>query len=458
MDKDRRTRRYRRKDYRELVEFPVEIVGRDGAVRRYDFEDSVRLYQRRLHFAPVRFGEEDLVTAEQGHCRARIEQLRHSYFVLYGWPGAVGPHVDHPLHAGELVSFLQRALRWRDRLDLSFAPVPGGCGSERGPCNAWFVERPLRAGGLLLYCFAFDDEQGEASQARFAGLLAELRAPAPLKGDAEQLISWRHANDCGFVLTGRADEVSAVAAVAPEEDDSGGLEPTPWDEAVRYLRRGDLPTAFLRCRWIVDDQPWHRDAYVLGMALALVLRRSSDAEDLGFVGSSYVPKDPLIRYFLALSQVHQLRLPAASAAAEAALLASAQGPSELHAARNLLVWSHVLERSMVQAWRTLSAAPAAPVAPPPFDHDVTSRNLLQAWLRAWVLTVMLGALSGLWLAVGVVMHSVPALVIALVGWLAVAPAVTWLRTRGRLLHHRLRFEDPQLVLKRIERMRATEGR
>jgi hypothetical protein len=456
MDKDRRARRYRRKDYRELVEFPVEIVGRDGAVRRYDFEDSVRLYQRRLHFAPVRFGEEDLVTAEQGHCRARIEQLRHSYFVLFGWAGTTGPHVDHPLHAGELVSFLQRALRCRERLDLTFSPVPGGWGADAQLCNAWFVERPMRAGGLLLYCFGFEEGADDAAQARFASLLAELRAPTPVKGDAEQLIAWRHANDCAFVLTGRADEVAAVAAVAPEGDDAGGMEPTPWDEAVQYLRRGDLPTSFLRCRWIVDDQPWHRDAYVLGMALALVLRRGSDAEDLGFVGSAYVPKDPLIRYFLALSQVHQQRMSAGRAAAEVALITSGQGGTELGAARNLLAWTQVLDRSMFQAWRTLGAAPVGSAEP--FEHDFISRGLLQTWLRAWGLTVVLVVLSGLWLGVGVVAQSVPALVISLVGWVAVMPAVAWLRTRGRLLHHRLRVEDPQLVLKRIDRLRATEGR
>ncbi len=38
MDKSRKLRRYLKKDYRQLVDFPVEIVGRDGVVRRYTFE------------------------------------------------------------------------------------------------------------------------------------------------------------------------------------------------------------------------------------------------------------------------------------------------------------------------------------------------------------------------------------------------------------------------------------
>ena len=54
IDRSWKLQRYERKDYSELVEFPVEIVGRDGVVRRYSFEDSIRLYQRRISFAPVR--------------------------------------------------------------------------------------------------------------------------------------------------------------------------------------------------------------------------------------------------------------------------------------------------------------------------------------------------------------------------------------------------------------------
>ena len=67
MDKDWKLQRYGRKDYTDVVEFPVEIVGRDGVVRRYSFEDSVRLYQRRITFAPLRYRDTDLVDAEVGH-------------------------------------------------------------------------------------------------------------------------------------------------------------------------------------------------------------------------------------------------------------------------------------------------------------------------------------------------------------------------------------------------------
>jgi hypothetical protein len=107
MDKNGKLQRYDRKDYTELVDFPVEIVGRDGVVRRYVFEDSVRLYQRRITFAPIRYRDADLAAAEAGHCRARIHQLRTSYFVHFGWGTPAGDTVGEELFgelAGELAS------------------------------------------------------------------------------------------------------------------------------------------------------------------------------------------------------------------------------------------------------------------------------------------------------------------------------------------------------------------
>ncbi len=71
VDKVRKLRRYQRKDYSQLVDFPVEIVGRDGVVRRYSFEASVRLYQRRIALAPMRYEDQEVVDAEVQHCRKR---------------------------------------------------------------------------------------------------------------------------------------------------------------------------------------------------------------------------------------------------------------------------------------------------------------------------------------------------------------------------------------------------
>ena len=139
IDRSWKLQRYDRKDYTELVEFPVEIVGRDGVVRRYSFEDSIRLYQRRISFAPVRYRERDLVNAELLHCRSRIEQLRRSYFQRFGWasePGRAGPEEALGALAGELTAFLCRVLRAEGRIDVRIEPVrpqPDGTGT-------WFFE------------------------------------------------------------------------------------------------------------------------------------------------------------------------------------------------------------------------------------------------------------------------------------------------------------------------------
>ena len=113
MEKGRKMRRYSRKDYTQLVDFPVEIVGRDGVVRRYSFEESVRLYQRRIASAALRYHDDEVVSAEVEHCRSRIVQLRKSYFARYGWSGihvmgATGALEDGL--AAEVAAFIRRWL------------------------------------------------------------------------------------------------------------------------------------------------------------------------------------------------------------------------------------------------------------------------------------------------------------------------------------------------------------
>ena len=106
LDKSHKIRRYTRKDYPAVVEFPVESIGRDGIVRRYSFEESIRLYQRRIASADLRYSDADLIQAEKQHCLSRIQQLRRSFFAHYGCPrsGRLMPSRMHP-------AFSQR--RWQ---------------------------------------------------------------------------------------------------------------------------------------------------------------------------------------------------------------------------------------------------------------------------------------------------------------------------------------------------------
>ena len=113
LDKSHKIRRYKRKDYTAVVDFPVEIIGRDGVVRRYSFEESIRLYQRRIASADLRYADGELIQAEKEHCLSRIAQLRRSFFAHNGWPAVEtvdqvegGPE----FLAAEVAAFLRRCL------------------------------------------------------------------------------------------------------------------------------------------------------------------------------------------------------------------------------------------------------------------------------------------------------------------------------------------------------------
>src|SRR5262245_39502528 len=150
MDKTHKLQRYDRKDYSELVEFPVEIVGRDSVVRRYTFEDSIRLYQRRISCTPIRHRDPDLIRAEVHHCRSRIEQLRRSYFHRYGWgtpEGAPGAEQWFGDLSGELAAFLCRVFSVDGRPEVRIEPVL----PDTDGVSAWYVLQQSASAGMLLY-------------------------------------------------------------------------------------------------------------------------------------------------------------------------------------------------------------------------------------------------------------------------------------------------------------------
>ncbi len=280
----------RRKDYEEDVGFPVEIVGRDGVVRRYDFESSVRLYERRAGVAGARFAEAARVAAEVAHCRARIAQLRRSFFHRHGWaPTASGEEpdaVDEGM-AAHVVALLQRALRQPGRIAVTFTRLPGGTpGVYR-----WHLMTD-EVDGLVLEAIRRDVPGAEAADAmRRLALSMASRAG----GDAERLVAGSKSADWLLRLTGRAEDVALLAASVPAASVDAGPRGAAWEEIVDLVHKGDAPTAYLRCRWLVQRRPWHRDAYVLGAQLAASLGRDGDAEDLAFVGLRYLPDDPELR-------------------------------------------------------------------------------------------------------------------------------------------------------------------
>ncbi len=337
---------YRAKEYKETVVFPVEILGRDGVVRQYNYRASLELYRRRMRTAQARLQDADLAAAERSHCSSRIAQIKRSYLETYGWTGSeYGPETAHPNIAAEIAAFLVRALRASGRLNVTFTELT----EEPDGAKLWYLHQPGNVPPLFLYVYDLTgDRHPESVGAAYLQRVRELSSLVASSGPAERLLNHFSDEECGLVLTGRSDEVEEHAAAIMDE----GVEaagPTPWDELHELVIRSDYPTAFLRARWVCRNHPWHRDAYAAAAMLGIVLRRAIDAEGMAFQGVGYLPDDGLLHYYLGLSRIHQGRNREAQAALE---IAVAKQPS-LAVARSLLILSYLTTLRWVRLPRLL---------------------------------------------------------------------------------------------------------
>jgi tetratricopeptide (TPR) repeat protein len=446
-DKSTRLDRYSRKDYTEIVDFPVEIVGRDSVVRRYSFEDSIRLYQRRITFASLRYRDADLVDAEVGHCRARIEQLRRSYFHKFGWATPVdeASPIDRlgPI-AGEVAAFLCRVLRAEGRPDVRIEPVAG----EGTDTSTWFV-LPVGRDGLLLYVYVLGEGASDPARDRFFTHLKGLEAQE-VGPDSEHLLAFHHTADCGLVLTSPTGE-DLGADPDSEADPESMIEPTPWDEVLDVVRRGDLPRALTRCQELVQEQPWHREAYGVGAVLAVALDRPAAAIDLATLGTSYFPADPALMHYDGLARARVGGFADAVEPLEAAL---AIDPDAV-ATRLVLVGVLLALGRVADAKRTIAALR---FTRPDEPRLVPALRQIEAVLR-WRPALL--ALGGALVAAGVVGLGLGAWAGAVAAALGIAQilvvrVVTRLLAKRALRHPRL--DDVTAGVRRARRSRADEPR
>jgi Flp pilus assembly protein TadD len=444
IDRSWKLQRYDRKDYSELVEFPVEIVGRDGVVRRYSFEDSIRLYQRRISFAPVRYRERELVAAELLHCKSRIEQLRRSYFQRFGWaaePGRRGPEDSLRHLSGELAAFLCRVLRSDGRVDVRIEavnPTADGAGT-------WYVTPAGARTGMLLYVYRFEGEDPEPGRERFFRQVKDLERIGHADGDTERLLAFHHTLDCAFVLSGDADSAAIVDARAGEEDDASEVAPTPWDEIVDAIRRGDHAGALRRCRQVVIDQPWHRQAYTAGALLAVAAGELVVAEELGLLGVKYFPTDAALRYYLAVAWARQGRDAEAETGAREAL----QLDPDLAPARLLL--AHRLARrrewSQVRSLTNIHGNAEDPAV----QRDLGILRLRGLIRPVAVVLAIVGALVAIGAAWGGAVVSALGAALSAMGAILAFNAVSYTNDRRAPA----RVEDPAVGLRRLVRRDGT---
>ncbi len=388
MDKNWKLQRYNRKDYSEIVEFPVEIVGRDGVVRRYSFEDSIRLYQRRITFAAIRYRDGELVEAEANHCRSRIDQLRRSYFHRYGWgtpEGGSDPLETFGDLAGEIAAFLCRVTRSDGRPDVSIEPVTSAdFGGSQNAVSTWYVVPDGHTSGMLLYVHRFKGTDADSARELFFAALKLLEIHGSGDGDGERLVAFHHTIDCGFILTGRGDEFESLGSWH-DDDIEAEIAPTPWDDVLKAIRRGQHEEALRRCGQVVAEQPWHRNAYVAGAVLATFLGRPLAAEDFALVGSKYFPTDSVLHYELGLARMKQDRSEQARKSVSKAL----EIEPGFTAARFMLVLMHVDAGDYGAARELLNTRSGAP------DDQRADASLsrLAQWLRWRTVMVMGGGAS-----------------------------------------------------------------
>ncbi|MCP4805649.1 MAG: hypothetical protein GY913_27495 [Proteobacteria bacterium] len=344
MEKSKKLRRYSRKDYTQVVDFPVEIVGRDGVIRRYSFEASVRLYQRRIASASGRYPDHEVVVAEISHCKRRIEQLRRSYFHLYGWSGAASPDGSSALSgpfAGEVAAFLRRFFGHDQLAAVQISWLADG---EHGA--TWFVQLAGDVGHVL-YLYRF--ESFGACEGREA-FFRDLRMLQNAVGhDMETLVAFHHTGDCGLVLSCQGEHARQVSR--PELDHGPVMEldthpDDPYAHGLRLLAEGESVASLERFEAAVSASPFRRQAIVAVCIVADLLARPDSAETAARIGVNNFPADAALRYHLGLSMVRKGEL---DAGLEHLGLALELAPGQPAA---------TLLRAIVLAWQGASSAPA----------------------------------------------------------------------------------------------------
>ncbi len=352
-ERQRRLRRYQQKDYSSLVEFPVEIVGRDGVVRAFTFEDAVRLYQRRITSAADRFDDASTVEAEVWHCRRRIRQLRRSYLLRHTW-AAVRSIGDREGLGGEMAAevaaFLRRftARRGENPEAFRFAAVEGGT-----PARVYWLTRD-DGHPAVLYVYRFEGSGADVAREAFGRFVASLRHARPSEEGTEHLLSAWQAVDCGILLTTRASPEEAVAGA----DTVPPLDPDhvedPFAHALQDLREGEAEPALEALSRLLEARPDHRDAALAASLAADLLGRREEAELYARLACRHHPGDPALLHQLGVVLVRQNRLAEARVPLEEAL---GHDPS-LFGARFLLVLLELHRGRTGRAHEHLQAATA----------------------------------------------------------------------------------------------------
>lgn len=329
MTKADKLKLYGQKDYSEVIEFPVELVGKDGIVRRYTYEESLLVYAKRIESAHVRYRDRDIAAAEVDHCYKRIEQIKKSWKVISA--RKVSSNNDYAAKyeesaAAECRAFVReyfgKALAERVATDEEPIPIYLSLVEQGGPAKVFHVSLANRKGSYLLYAYTFgwEPEQGATeldARSQFSEK-GQILATTPDGEDVERLLAAREGKDFGFLLSGPVG--APGPGPVPDEDADRPRKPAtgmarrrvqslldedPTNAEAHYamgvllMNEGDLPGAAEELKSCVELQPYYLDAYRLFGQIVETIGAYDDAEPYLLQGRHYFPDDEKLLVHLA---------------------------------------------------------------------------------------------------------------------------------------------------------------
>jgi len=337
--RNQKLKSYDTKDYSETIDFPVELVDRDGVVRRYSYEESLAVYHRRIQSAPWRYNEEDLIRAEIAHCSRRIDQIKRSHEER-SQTGAQPPSLNPRASLGQgyeiLSRFYRAALQDRGLVVDGELPMKLSLLEDRPDCRTYHVGFGGGRSEHLLYVFPFDRSVDADPRLTYSAARNRYRGQIPGVG-VEKLLLEEEMTEAGFILTGGTDISEGLRSIArdlntsptsqgrspsasgdegqpdwlsrdvvPRSDDDGPL--TSFELGVVALRADRMEQALEHLRRAVEENPWHREGYLALLAVLDGAGLNDEAEMYGSMASHYLRDDGLVRYRLGINMVRQGRL------------------------------------------------------------------------------------------------------------------------------------------------------
>lgn len=325
-------RAYAQKDYSEFIDFPVELVGKDGVIRRYTYEESLLVYQKRIESAHQRYRDPDLAEAEIDHCYKRIEQLKRSWRQLSASRAAQGESsYRRPSTEGEAAEACKRFVRsWyvkalAGRIPPSDEPVNVYLTllERQGALRVFYVSLAGSPEGHLLYVFTFspDETEGDKARRQFAQYVKILESNARLGGDGVERLLGKKSNErYGFILTGSSEEMPRPVAdpnAAPSQLSKERLDALIENEpdnaeahyaiGIAYTNENDFENALQHLTVAVTLQPFHLGAHLALAALCDQTESYEHAEPYCLMARSYFPGNPRVHFNLGLVYMRQER-------------------------------------------------------------------------------------------------------------------------------------------------------